>query len=1084
MKYTNNLNLSLYEPDDQFNITGETNSLNHNMEIIDETLGVKNCVYVENKYNDKGFSDDAIENAVKECLGNNKDFPKQLIFPPGLYKLSADCKALHFENVNNLKIVIQKGAVLQSQETITKKYKTTTDENSNEILDRDANGFLKPEKEEDPHLVCIQLKYCNNIEICGGGTISGLFTNWFHEAALPKDQVKEATEERFWRHLVTDALVDTQAIGVKSCSNIKIHDLTIKQLYGRGICVGGTLVNTKTDKEFIDNYPLGYMANYTKSISDRLNELAPPSKEEKDKGEKNSLNFELYINPGPGHNYLKDLSEHILVQNINIEEIGAEAIMATGCNNVIYDNVSIRNIGNKLSYGFDLEGGVYFGPNGPAKANDETFIPTIPSCTNITIQNCYIKNNIETKAMTYAISCGKAVDNVLIKNTKAEDAPFHDDGRRPVASSETNLSKEELEQIGADPDVFTIDGNPTCHIRINDTEDKVKIRLTTQLDYWYVDVDHPQNIIYENCTGPTIQPKNDTKIKNSYFSTILFAQPHIQSVSTLSGDNNGFFKADKSGTKMDEAYIDYRQKATWEEEKDGDYWVLKLSDYKFKDTTKDTTTENTLIGKKLGHISIFNKDKTVDVFRNDIIDYETCYLYYKNQNDYYFEISGLTATNNLCIRDYFDGSVEGKNYTIYEWCKELCKKEDTNQGITFEEIVSENEYITDKTVHKIRFYYVYNQEEEKGKILIKILFKNSSNEEIWFNLGETEDSNLTGGIFDGYYDGEMKRNSFVKLYKYETNATIFPENRNPFAFLNQNDITNNSKPDMSALFFKWYTGLNTTSCFQTAWTQKHPHFIGCDFLNVPRKALMGLGSNAPQAQGTFVDCKFLINSSAGLFTTSGRQLSALTFNDCYFELIYPSILPGATYTDTYFNNCKFISKFSGQSSSRGIFEPSYGNLSISNCFFDLRNTSHYTNENVFLLPNSRSHCDSIILENNTILTATRPEPVGPGKNEVGTINSYLIKFVKYISVDKDNNETAAAPYTGALTIINNYCPQIKKIYTAVSQKFDKDGKFLSENELLEESIQGAVKPFYPIIAQNTFNVQNSDANFPETNLNN
>ena len=61
MKYTNNLKLSLYEPDDMFNITGETNSLNHNMKIIDNALisnpgGVvvreENSVYVENEYND------------------------------------------------------------------------------------------------------------------------------------------------------------------------------------------------------------------------------------------------------------------------------------------------------------------------------------------------------------------------------------------------------------------------------------------------------------------------------------------------------------------------------------------------------------------------------------------------------------------------------------------------------------------------------------------------------------------------------------------------------------------------------------------------------------------------------------------------------------------------------------------------------------------------------------------------------------------------------------------------------------------------------------------------------------------------
>lgn len=38
MKYTDNLNLSLYEAADKMNITGETDSLNHNMELIDEAI--------------------------------------------------------------------------------------------------------------------------------------------------------------------------------------------------------------------------------------------------------------------------------------------------------------------------------------------------------------------------------------------------------------------------------------------------------------------------------------------------------------------------------------------------------------------------------------------------------------------------------------------------------------------------------------------------------------------------------------------------------------------------------------------------------------------------------------------------------------------------------------------------------------------------------------------------------------------------------------------------------------------------------------------------------------------------------------
>lgn len=38
MKYTDNLKLGLYEPIDSMNITGPTNSLNHNMQLIDEAV--------------------------------------------------------------------------------------------------------------------------------------------------------------------------------------------------------------------------------------------------------------------------------------------------------------------------------------------------------------------------------------------------------------------------------------------------------------------------------------------------------------------------------------------------------------------------------------------------------------------------------------------------------------------------------------------------------------------------------------------------------------------------------------------------------------------------------------------------------------------------------------------------------------------------------------------------------------------------------------------------------------------------------------------------------------------------------------
>ena len=42
MKHTNNLKLALYESDDAFNITGDSDSLNSNMNIIDESINSLN----------------------------------------------------------------------------------------------------------------------------------------------------------------------------------------------------------------------------------------------------------------------------------------------------------------------------------------------------------------------------------------------------------------------------------------------------------------------------------------------------------------------------------------------------------------------------------------------------------------------------------------------------------------------------------------------------------------------------------------------------------------------------------------------------------------------------------------------------------------------------------------------------------------------------------------------------------------------------------------------------------------------------------------------------------------------------------
>ena len=66
MKQTNNLGLALYDATDKFNITGSENSLNHNMELIDEAVGT---LTVDPKYtpdSENAQSGKAVAEAVKD----------------------------------------------------------------------------------------------------------------------------------------------------------------------------------------------------------------------------------------------------------------------------------------------------------------------------------------------------------------------------------------------------------------------------------------------------------------------------------------------------------------------------------------------------------------------------------------------------------------------------------------------------------------------------------------------------------------------------------------------------------------------------------------------------------------------------------------------------------------------------------------------------------------------------------------------------------------------------------------------------------------------------------------------------------
>ena len=53
MRHTENLGLSLYDTEDKMNITGETESLNHNMQLLDAAIwdNKQNAIFPQNKRN-------------------------------------------------------------------------------------------------------------------------------------------------------------------------------------------------------------------------------------------------------------------------------------------------------------------------------------------------------------------------------------------------------------------------------------------------------------------------------------------------------------------------------------------------------------------------------------------------------------------------------------------------------------------------------------------------------------------------------------------------------------------------------------------------------------------------------------------------------------------------------------------------------------------------------------------------------------------------------------------------------------------------------------------------------------------------
>lgn len=262
---------------------------------------------------------------------------------------------------------------------------------------------------------------CSNIKIYGGGTIEGELSSeeWLKNSILPKDQFTDEESfnletgrkgERLHNFYWSDWILQNIAIKIESCTNVTIHDIEIRNFYGRGINIG--MEGFKgDDSEILTKYPYGIMTNYAATIREQL---------------QNNFIITSSKNGNTRFSFLP--SKNITITNIDIHHTLAEAFMLTGAENVLVDNTNIWEIGSKLSYGFDIEGTIYYGDAGPAGALD-------------------IYTTIERETDTYPLETTDVIDPntlYLLKNNTTYRSK--NPGEEEVPKIEANATKIEYNE--------------------------------------------------------------------------------------------------------------------------------------------------------------------------------------------------------------------------------------------------------------------------------------------------------------------------------------------------------------------------------------------------------------------------------------------------------------------------------------------------------------------------------------------------------------------------------------------------------------------------------------------------------------
>lgn len=1052
--HTTNLGLYKYDKEDLLYITDTTDSLNHNMEIIDEAFPIRQTIVKP---------EDDILAKKNECLEQGT---KCLRFTPGVYVINHEQsiepwngnETLHFNDVNGLTIIIDKGAIIRN--TLTVKDLTKTVLVSSLDIYKDSmktkiNNFLEQFKEKelninitveeiwtnteafiwnniinkygienykeiftdiDLNITCydgtvkiknitctlnksgIAFKYkwfnpdifhetnnpsgidkdmsayrtritpllklntpkttvfkfenCSNITICGGGTIQGTLSKqaWYENSQIPKDPYGDDGYEpntgrkgnRLHNYYYSDWIGQSNAIDINSCNNIRIQDIEISNFYGRGINIG--MKNVRIEKyASSDEYNLnkrfeyGYMENYSQAIRNSIGFAVSPQMDEE-------RAFGFYP------------SQNVTVKNIDIHHTLAEAFMLTGAQDVLVDKVDIYETGSKLSYGFDIEGGVYFGELGPRSIN-ETY-------DNETAQIISSTSDIVDPQILYLQPVSK--ENTIIEYTQYVLV------NQEVIKLGTFLA-DKNEQPIKDKLVYKYNPPLPSNNNVIIQNSYVKNSISTNAMTWACMVGKASNnIVFKNVTGVDAGfTLNGHFMDNSNYTNPIQYEPDLKIVKGIP--------------------VLFASVSRWDAEVDRPKNVT-LKDCNFP--TAAIRNDFVIDGGDISAIRI--QSNLPDIVTPRLEDEETG------------EHLGLIGTNDNSKYKYKIISSEDDLPSQPTNTEKATIYRTFNPPALYKWNKTKEEWVESIIPAKINSIELKNDDEIDLKMYGYYVYYNSSKKE--YKLFELNDQTYKARK-DGLYHG-LEKISFENSVEFDDNETIEIKTDIdlPLLFAEFNE-DNTSCKITNIEFFK-----NSPFPFGIT-TNIHTSQVK----NVSKiSVIRGYGTKTNN-RIIFTSCNFNTVKSTGFISLDGSENTSfgdMTFNKCNFILNYQNPTSGAGLYNTNFNfnECNFKTSYSGQGPFQGgVFDIRKGNFNVNNCLFDLTSINSLNAKIKITLFSVRENNGSINLFNNTILTPTPSD-----SSYQLSINSGLIK---------KHDDTSDKSYNGEIIAINNIATNVLNIET-------------------------------------------------------